>query len=94
MQLFNEMSYIIQKPYCDTCSWFDRIILKKKKEIDVLSFNFMKEIKPQMDMKTDPTAVITAGLTEESDDEFGVERATEDIDEGEVYFKVLVNVIK
>lgn len=47
-----------------------------------------------MDMKTDPTAVITAGLTEESDDEFGVERATEDIDEGEVYFKVLVNVIK
>lgn len=47
--------------------------------------NFHEEIKPQMDMKTDPTAVITAGLTEESDDEFGVERATEDIDEDDSF---------
>ncbi|XP_037784141.1 ATP-dependent RNA helicase DHX30-like [Penaeus monodon] len=43
--------------------------------------NFHKEIKPQMDMKTDPTAVTMAGLTEESDDEFGIESCTEDIDE-------------
>lgn len=51
----------------------------------------MKEIKPQMDMKTDPTAVTMAGLTEESDDEFGIESCTEDIDEGAGYFKMIVN---
>lgn len=44
-----------------------------------------------MDMKTDPTAVTMAGLTEESDDEFGIESCTEDIDEGAGYFKMIVN---
>lgn len=36
-------------------------------------------------MKTEPTAVMMAGLAEESDDEFGVERGIENIDEGMGY---------